>query len=75
MQLLQEQPQLFKADVSTSNYHLNVNQNSMQFVSNTPTHSVASLQSTVSRAHPGYQVFEFFLKFLAFFMRNFHVSF
>uniref|UniRef100_A0A8R1XXB7 VHS domain-containing protein n=1 Tax=Onchocerca volvulus TaxID=6282 RepID=A0A8R1XXB7_ONCVO len=56
VQRLQEQQHFFKSDVSTSNYQLNVAQNSaLLAASNTPAHSIVSLQSSVSRAYPGYQ--------------------
>ncbi|CAG9539144.1 unnamed protein product [Cercopithifilaria johnstoni] len=57
VQRLQEQQQFFKSDVPTSNYQLSVCQNSVQLLaaSNTPAYSVASLQSSISRAYPGYQ--------------------
>ncbi|VDN82386.1 unnamed protein product [Brugia pahangi] len=53
VQRLQEQQQ---SDISTSNYQLNAAQYSSQFAANnTPTYSVASLQSSVSRTYPIYQ--------------------
>ncbi|EJW86388.1 VHS domain-containing protein [Wuchereria bancrofti] len=54
VQRLQEQQQ---SDISTSNYQLNAAQYSAQLLAanNTPTYSVASLQSSVSRAYPIYQ--------------------
>ncbi|VDO29728.1 unnamed protein product [Onchocerca flexuosa] len=56
VQRLQEQQHFFKSDVSTSNYQLNVAQNStLLATSNTPAYSIASLQSSISRAYPGYQ--------------------
>ncbi|KAL3981499.1 VHS domain family protein [Acanthocheilonema viteae] len=57
VQQLQEQQQFFKSDVPTSNHQLSASQNSLQLLaaSNAPAYSVASLQSSVSRAYPGYQ--------------------
>lgn len=69
VQRLQEQQQFFKSDVPTSIYQLSTCQNSVQLLAanNAPVYTSASLESSVPRAYPVYQVFDFSRGIVVFF--------